>query len=173
MGIFSKRQIDDIFLIFPSKQDLTFHANCLLRRQFAWNVKSCFLGKIRKNISKCHLLKILPRVLSVNIGNQHLKCVIWFFFSCRCRLWNWLWATSLCFIFRLWHSICLEGGGGGGRGGGGGGGGKFFKRTIQHYFTQKSRTEWQTVKIRLRWLIISHLIRIYRFCKDVAVSLEY
>ena len=48
LGIFSRRQIDDIFLIFPRKQDLTFHANCLLRRQFAWNVKSCFLGKIRK-----------------------------------------------------------------------------------------------------------------------------
>ena len=26
------------------KQDLTFHANCL-RRQFARNVESCFLGK--------------------------------------------------------------------------------------------------------------------------------
>ena len=30
---------------FPQKQDLIFHANCL---QFAWNVKTCFLGKIRK-----------------------------------------------------------------------------------------------------------------------------
>ena len=35
INIFSRRQIDDIFLIFPRKQDLTFHANCLLRRQFA------------------------------------------------------------------------------------------------------------------------------------------
>ena len=35
LGIFSRPQIDDIFLIFPRKQDLTFHANCLLRRQFA------------------------------------------------------------------------------------------------------------------------------------------
>ena len=64
-GIFSRRQTDDIFFIFPRKQDLTFHANCLLRRQFAWNVKFCFLGKIRKNISKCRLVEILPRVLSV------------------------------------------------------------------------------------------------------------
>ena len=53
LGIFTRRQIDDIFLIFPRKQDLTFHANCLPQeticgRQFAWNVKSCFLGKIRK-----------------------------------------------------------------------------------------------------------------------------
>ena len=30
------------FLIFPRKQDLTFHANCLHWRQFAWNAKSCF-----------------------------------------------------------------------------------------------------------------------------------
>ena len=35
LGIFSRRQIDDIFLIFPRKQDLTFHANCLLGRQLA------------------------------------------------------------------------------------------------------------------------------------------
>ena len=32
--------------IFPRKQVLTFHANC--QRQFAWNVKTCFLRKIRK-----------------------------------------------------------------------------------------------------------------------------
>ena len=45
LGIFSRRQNDVIFLIFPRKQDLTFHANCLLRRQFAWNVKSFFWEK--------------------------------------------------------------------------------------------------------------------------------
>ena len=36
------------FLFFLRKLDLTFHANCLLGRQFAWNVKSNFLGKIRE-----------------------------------------------------------------------------------------------------------------------------
>ena len=36
------------FYFFPRKLDLAFHANCLQWRQFAWNVKSCFLGKIRK-----------------------------------------------------------------------------------------------------------------------------
>ena len=71
-GIISKRRIDDIFLIFPRKQDITFHANCLLRRQFAWNVISCFLGKNKKNVSKCHLLKILPRVLSVKESRSAL-----------------------------------------------------------------------------------------------------
>ena len=34
-------------------------------RQFVWNVKSCYLEKIRKNISKYCLLKILPRVLMI------------------------------------------------------------------------------------------------------------
>ena len=48
MWKFSSKQIDDIFLNFTRKQDLTLHANCLLRRQFAWSVKSYSLGKIRK-----------------------------------------------------------------------------------------------------------------------------
>ena len=47
------------FHIFPRKQDLTFHANCLLRRQFAWNVKSDFLGKIEKMSSYRCLLNLL------------------------------------------------------------------------------------------------------------------
>ena len=60
LGIFSRRQIDDIFLIFPRKQDLTFHANCLLRRQYAWNVKSCFLGKLRKYFQNVVCWKFYP-----------------------------------------------------------------------------------------------------------------
>ena len=44
------------YFFFPRKQVLTFHANCLQWRQFAWNVKSCFLGKIRNVSSICHLL---------------------------------------------------------------------------------------------------------------------
>ena len=50
---------------------MTFHANCLQWKQFAWNVKSCFLGKIRKNISKCRLLINFPRVLSVKQKVTH------------------------------------------------------------------------------------------------------
>ena len=46
------------FLIFPRKQPLTFHANCLLWRQFARNTKVAFLGKIRKRWSICHLLNL-------------------------------------------------------------------------------------------------------------------
>ena len=59
LGIFSRRQTDDIFLIFPRKQDMTFQN--------------------KKNISKYRLLKILPRVLSI------LKCLftigIWVTFT--------------------------------------------------------------------------------------------
>ena len=64
---FSRHKLLIVFLFFSrKKQDLTFHANCLQWRQFARNVKFYFLGKIRKNISKCRLLKILNKVLSVN-----------------------------------------------------------------------------------------------------------
>ena len=73
------------FFIFPRKQVMTFHANCLHWRQFAWNVKTCFQmeticmkcqnlfsGKKKKNnISVCRLLKILPRMLSVKKRDCH------------------------------------------------------------------------------------------------------
>ena len=42
---------------FSPKRAFDFHATCLLRRQFAGNVESYFLGKIRKILSICHLLK--------------------------------------------------------------------------------------------------------------------
>ena len=38
------------FLFFLEKNDLTLFANCLLRKQFAWNVKTYFLGKIFQNV---------------------------------------------------------------------------------------------------------------------------
>ena len=60
LGIFSRWQIDDIFLIFSKKQDLTFHANCLRRRQFAWNIISCFLWKIRKIFQNVICWKFYP-----------------------------------------------------------------------------------------------------------------
>ena len=44
----TRRQIGHISLIFPWKQTLTFHANCLLRRQFAWNIKGYFLLNKKK-----------------------------------------------------------------------------------------------------------------------------
>ena len=57
--IFSTQHFEIFLLIFPRKQDLTFHANYLQWRQFEGNARSCFLGKIRK-MSICCLLN-LPR----------------------------------------------------------------------------------------------------------------
>ena len=48
------------FFLFCLKIGFYFHANCLLMRQLAWNVKSLFSGKHKKYISKCHLLKYCP-----------------------------------------------------------------------------------------------------------------
>ena len=54
LGKIFSRWHSEIF--FSRKYALTFHANCL-RRWFAWNVKTCFLRKIRK-ISICRLLNM-------------------------------------------------------------------------------------------------------------------
>ena len=46
---------------------MTVHANCHHGTQFALYVKACFLGKIKKNISICPLLKTLSRVIFVSV----------------------------------------------------------------------------------------------------------
>ena len=53
------------FLFLSRKQVLTFHTNCLVRRQIAWNIKASFLGKIKNRKLKCRLVKVLPSMLSV------------------------------------------------------------------------------------------------------------
>ena len=56
LGRFSRQQIDDIFLIFSSKQTLTFHANCSLHLIFDQNIsiilgmKGCKLPKIMQTV---------------------------------------------------------------------------------------------------------------------------
>ena len=45
--ILSRQHFEVLFLFFPEKETLAFHANCLNRRQFAGNVKTYFLGKIK------------------------------------------------------------------------------------------------------------------------------
>ena len=47
------------FLFFTRKQTLTFHANCLQRTIYM--SKPIFWKQNKKNISKCHLLELLPR----------------------------------------------------------------------------------------------------------------
>ena len=58
-GIFSRWQMD-IFLIFPRKWDLMF-----LMQIMCIKCQILFSRKNKKNISKCHLLNVLPRVLSI------------------------------------------------------------------------------------------------------------
>ena len=62
-ALWVKFSADDILKYFfsPRKQDLTFHANCLQWRKFAWNVKSCFLVKICKNKDQFVICWNLPR----------------------------------------------------------------------------------------------------------------
>ena len=64
------------FLIFPRKQDLTFYANCLHWRQFAWNVKSSFLGK---NISTLSSVEFAHRVVKVKQAVAYILH-IWIYF---------------------------------------------------------------------------------------------
>ena len=54
-----------LFLIFPRKQDLTFHAHCLHWRQFEGNVRSCFLGKNKKNINNLLSAELAQGVVKV------------------------------------------------------------------------------------------------------------
>ena len=63
--IFSRWHIEIFFFFFFQKTGF----DILHWRQFAWNVKFCFLGKIRKISSVCHLLNMPIRVLIVK---QHL-----------------------------------------------------------------------------------------------------
>ena len=59
---------DDILMIFflfsQKQQALTFHANWLLSRQYAWNVKAYFLKKKRK-VFEMSSDEFLIRMLSV------------------------------------------------------------------------------------------------------------
>ena len=60
LGKFSRHHIDFIFFIFPRKQDLIVHANYFRWSHFAW-------------ISKCHLLKNLPCMLSVKVRKLTIR----------------------------------------------------------------------------------------------------
>ena len=65
---FSGRHFEIFSLFFSWKRALTSHANCLHRRQFAWNVKSYFLGKIRKISSNLSFVESAQRVVKSNIS---------------------------------------------------------------------------------------------------------
>ena len=97
-GMFSRRQMDTVFLPFFLENRLWHFMQIASCGDNAWNVKPYFLGKNKKNISKYHLLKFLPRVLTVFAFNiyclrprayslplrqNHLKAMDWFSIGIR------------------------------------------------------------------------------------------
>ena len=65
MGEFSRQQIY-IFLFFPQKIGLTFHANCLLKETICMKCQILFSGKNNKKYFKMSSAEIfLPSMLSL------------------------------------------------------------------------------------------------------------
>ena len=92
-------------------QDSTFHVNCLHWRQFAWNFKACYLGKIRKIFQDVVQRKFYPAC-----GALQILMVIFFlhydFMTCTVNyergknsrnyiLLKWL----VCFKNNIWLSV--------------------------------------------------------------------
>ena len=73
---------DTLKYFFPVKNYLTFHANCLLRRQFVWSVRYYFLGKIRKLIISLSSDEFAHCIVSVNSTYQ-----VVFLFPASSFLW--------------------------------------------------------------------------------------
>ena len=74
---------------------MTFHANCLWR-QFAWNVKSCFLRKIRKyfNMSSAeNFTQRFPRSIQTGLEAQVGK-----------KSLTWIRLMMICCIIPWWPS---------------------------------------------------------------------
>ena len=105
----------NIFYIFLRKQDLTFHANCLLMRQFAWIVKfffvrrhivwsveSYFLGKIRKNSTNFLSAELAKRVVKVKPFHPPKK-IINLRKQCSCR-WRGTY-QDVSSVFTLFASL--------------------------------------------------------------------
>ena len=67
VGLFSRRQIDYIFSYFSQKTafDISYKLSLLLT--ICMKCQNLFSGENKKNTSMCRLLKILPRVPSVNL----------------------------------------------------------------------------------------------------------
>ena len=71
--ILSRRHAEVFFLIFPRKQDVTFHANCL--QTICTKCQILFSGKIRINVNLSSA-DFAQRVLSVNYDPLLLTGVI-------------------------------------------------------------------------------------------------
>ena len=89
------------------KQSLIFHANWLLWRRFAWNVKTCFLGKVRKKCQYVFCWNFLPSILSVNTHlNTRDDLIRWNYISIFIRCYDYeivihLFLANLCLTWLL------------------------------------------------------------------------
>ena len=86
------------FFHFPRKQDLTLHANCFLRRQFAWSVRPYFMGKIRKKNFKMSSAKIVT---------QHAKHWLLKLITFVCQLMHWISGVDINYDQRAQCCTCL------------------------------------------------------------------
>ena len=74
------------FMVETIQTDIVLLMECQCWRQFAWNFNfPFFIGKNKRNISK-RLLKILPRVLSVNKPGivTHQPSRVYRLYTCKC-----------------------------------------------------------------------------------------
>ena len=70
---FSADYIEIFFNMFSREQILIFDANCLQWRQFASNIKTCFLGKIRKiNIISLSSAELAQAVVKVKTMEDYI-----------------------------------------------------------------------------------------------------
>ena len=65
LGYFSRRQIDDISIIFSQETGLDISCKLCPLDTICMKCQILCPGKMRKNVSVCRLLKILPRMLSI------------------------------------------------------------------------------------------------------------
>ena len=119
---FSRRHFEIFFLFFPWKPTLTFHANCLLyilRRQFAWNDKVDFLGKMIKLPSVCRLINLLREwscwnsaktriISSYDAIIRHLKMNILQTNFIACSQNSYLYGTNIEIALQTVHTSCTN-----------------------------------------------------------------
>ena len=96
---------DDRLIFFLFFLKIGFDTSCKLSlRQFAWSVKSYFLGKIRKIVLNVVCWNFYPacRVLTLVLLNQDIPC---FCKQCRSKSVGF-WRSQLIWICTVCHSVC-------------------------------------------------------------------
>ena len=70
---------DKVVIIFLFSQETGVDISCKLslKETVCMKCQILFPGENKKNISKCHLLKILPKVLSIKSLGYHIQPKYW------------------------------------------------------------------------------------------------